>query len=294
MIVSAIAQGLLWAVLGLGIFMTYRILKFPDLTTEGSFPLGSAVAVSAIVSGVNPLAATALAILAGMVAGLVTGLLYTKGKIPVILSGILVMSALNSVMLYVMQRPNLSLLNRPRIYDVFDGLPNYFDAVAVGVLVLLIVIGLLLAFFYTNLGQAYIATGDNESMARSFGIHTENMKILGLVLSNGVIALAGALIAQNNGYADVNSGLGVIVIGLASLIIGEVIFGEVTLGERLVAIVVGSILYQLLLLVVIRLGLDTTYIRIFSSTILAICLMIPTLRSRLNLGALIGRGETNE
>lgn len=294
MIVSAIAQGLLWAVLGLGIFMTYRILKFPDLTTEGSFPLGSAVAVSAIVSGVNPLAATALAILAGMAAGLVTGLLYTKGKIPVILSGILVMSALNSVMLYVMQRPNLSLLNRPRIYDVFDGLPNYFDAVAVGVLVLLIVIGLLLAFFYTNLGQAYIATGDNESMARSFGIHTENMKILGLVLSNGVIALAGALIAQNNGYADVNSGLGVIVIGLASLIIGEVIFGEVTLGERLVAIVVGSILYQLLLLVVIRLGLDTTYIRIFSSTILAICLMIPTLRSRLNLGALIGRGETNE
>lgn len=294
MIVSAIAQGLLWAVLGLGIFMTYRILKFPDLTTEGSFPLGSAVAVSAIVSGVNPLAATGLAILAGMAAGLMTGLLYTKGKIPVILSGILVMSALNSVMLYVMQRPNLSLLNRPRIYDVFDGLPNYFDAVAVGVLVLLIVIGLLLAFFYTNLGQAYIATGDNESMARSFGIHTENMKILGLVLSNGVIALAGALIAQNNGYADVNSGLGVIVIGLASLIIGEVIFGEVTLGERLVAIVVGSILYQLLLLVVIRLGLDTTYIRIFSSTILAICLMIPTLRSRLNLGGLIGRGETNE
>lgn len=294
MIVSAIAQGLLWAVLGLGIFITYRILKFPDLTTEGSFPLGSAVAVSAIVSGVNPVAATGLAILAGMAAGLVTGLLYTKGKIPVILSGILVMSALNSVMLYVMQRPNLSLLNHPRIYDVFEGLPNYFDAVAVGVLVLLIVIGLLLTFFYTNLGQAYIATGDNESMARSFGINTENMKILGLVLSNGVIALAGALIAQNNGYADVNSGLGVIVIGLASLIIGEVIFGEVTLGERLVAIVVGSILYQILLLIVIRLGLDTTYIRIFSSTILAICLMIPTLRSKLKLGTLIGRGETSE
>lgn len=177
------------------------------------------------------------------------------------------MSALNSVMLYVMQRPNLSLLNRPRIYDVFDDFPNYFDAVAVGVLVLLIVIGLFVAFFYTNLGQAYIATGDNESMAKSFGIHTENMKILGLVLSNGLIALAGVLIAQNNGYADVNSGLGIIV---------------------------GSVLYQLLLLAVIRLGLYTTYIRIFSSTILAICLMIPTLRSRLNLGALIGRGEANE
>lgn len=291
MIVSAIAQGLLWAILGVGIFLTYRILKFPDLTTEGSFPLGAAVSVSAIVAGMNPYLATGLAIVAGMAAGLVTGLLYTKGKIPVILSGILVMSGLNSVMLYVMQGPNVSLLNRARVYDLVEGLPPYFDRVLIGGIILLVVIGLVLTFFYTDLGQAYIATGDNETMARSFGMNTDTMKIIGLVLSNGLIALSGSLVAQNNGYADVNSGIGVIVIGLASLIIGEVLFGEISLGERLLAIVVGSILYQLLLLFVIRLGFDTTYIRIFSSTILAICLMIPQLRRLLKLGTLIGKEE---
>lgn len=289
MLISAIAQGLLWAVLGIGIFTTYRILNFPDLTAEGSFPLGSAVAVTAIVSGLHPVLAMVLAFIAGMGAGLVTGLLYTKGKVPVILSGILVMTGLHSVMLYVMQRPNLSLLNYPRVYDVFNFLPNYFDAVVVGLMVLTGVIGLLLFFFYTSLGQAYIATGDNENMARSFGIQTDRMKIIGLVFSNGIIALAGALIAQNNGYADVNGGSGVIVIGLASLIIGEVIFKDVTLGERLLSVVIGSIAYQLLLLGVIRLGFDTTYIRIYSASILAICLMIPQLRKGLKLGTLIGK-----
>ncbi|MCC5895373.1 ABC transporter permease [Alkalibacterium olivapovliticus] len=289
MLISAIAQGLLWAVLGIGIFTTYRILNFPDLTAEGSFPLGAAVAVTAIVNGLHPLLAMVLAFLAGMGAGLITGLLYTKGKVPVILSGILVMTGLHSVILYVMQRPNLSLLNFPRVYDVFDFLPAYFDRVVVGVIVLIAVISLLLFFFYTSLGQAYIATGDNETMARSFGIKTDRMKIIGLIFSNGIIALAGALIAQNNGYADVNGGAGVIVIGLASLIIGEVVFKDVTLGERLLSVVIGSIAYQLLLLGVIRLGFDTTYIRIYSASILAICLMIPQLRKGLRLGTLIGK-----
>ena len=291
MFISAIAQGFLWAILGIGIFTTYRILNFPDLTVEGSFPLGSAVAVTAIVSGMHPLAATGLAILAGMGAGLVTGLLYTKGKVPVILSGILVMSGLHSVMLYVMRRPNLSLLNQPRIYDAFADLPNYFDVVIVGIGVLILVVSSLLFFFYTSKGQAYIATGDNESMARSLGIRTDNMKILGLVLSNGIIALAGALIAQSNGYADVNGGIGVIVIGLASIIIAEVVFKEVTLGERLLTIVIGSVLYQLLLLGVIRLGFDTTYIRIFSSTILAVFLMTPQLRKGLKMDMFTGKEE---
>ena len=287
MVISAIAQGLLWAVLGIGIFTTYRILNFPDLTAEGSFPLGAAVAVTAIVNGLPPVLAMVLAVLAGMSAGLVTGLLYTKGKVPVILAGILVMTALHSVMLYVMQRPNLSLLNHPRIFNSLAFLPNYFDAVVVGLVVVSLVIGLLLFFFYTSLGQAYIATGDNEAMARSFGIQTDRMKIIGLVFSNGIIALAGSLIAQNNGYADVNGGTGVIVIGLASLIIGEVAFKDVTLGERLISIVIGSILYQLLLLGVIRLGFDTTYIRLFSASILAVCLMIPQIRQALKLDTLI-------
>lgn len=285
MIVSAISQGMLWAILGLGIFMTYRILDFPDMTTEGSFPLGGAVCVTAITYGVTPILATILGVLAGMVAGLVTGLLYTKGKIPVILAGILVMSGLNSVILFVMKTPNLSLLNHPILQDTFKGLhlPDYFDTVLLGLIALGILISVLLFFFNTDLGQGYIATGDNETMARSLGIKTDRMKILGLTLSNGVIALSGALIAQIDGYADVNKGIGVIVIGLASIIIGEVIFQELTLAERLIAIVVGSIIYQLLILIVIKLGFDTTYLKLFSAIILAICLMIPQMKKALNL-----------
>ena len=285
MIVSAISQGMLWAILGLGIFMTYRILDFPDMTTEGSFPLGAAVCVTAITHGVAPIVATLLGVGAGMIAGLVTGLLYTKGKIPVILAGILVMSGLNSVILFVMRTPNLSLLNHPILQDSFHrfGLPDYFDTVLLGVISLGILIAVLLFFFNTDLGQGYIATGDNETMARSLGIKTDRMKILGLTLSNGVIALSGALIAQNDGYADVNKGIGVIVIGLASIIIGEVIFQELTLAERLIAIVVGSIIYQLLILVVIKLGFDTTYLKLFSAISLAICLLIPQLKKALNL-----------
>ncbi|HBK5378812.1 TPA: ABC transporter permease [Enterococcus faecium] len=285
MIVSAISQGMLWAILGLGIFMTYRILDFPDMTTEGSFPLGAAVCVTAITHGVAPIVATLLGVGAGMIAGLVTGLLYTKGKIPVILAGILVMSGLNSVILFVMRTPNLSLLNHPILQDSFHrfGLPDYFDTVLLGFISLGILIAVLLFFFNTDLGQGYIATGDNETMARSLGIKTDRMKILGLTLSNGVIALSGALIAQNDGYADVNKGIGVIVIGLACIIIGEVIFQELTLAERLIAIVVGSIIYQLLILVVIKLGFDTTYLKLFSAIILAICLMIPQLKKALNL-----------
>lgn len=294
MIVSAIGQGMLWALLGLGIFMTYRILNFPDMTTEGSFPLGGAVCVTAITTGVSPFVATLLGVGAGMLAGLVTGLLFTKGKIPIILPGILVMSGLNSVILFVMKSPNKSLLNQPKIQDVFQkmALPDYYDTIFLGISVLAVVMILLLFFFNTSLGQAYIATGDNEEMARSIGIQTDRMKILGLVLSNGLIGLSGALIAQNDGYADVSKGTGVIVIGLASLIIGEVLFGELTFGERLMAIVVGSIIYQLLILLVIKLGFDTTYLKIFSAVILAICLMIPQLKKALRLHGFSDKGET--
>lgn len=294
MIVSAIGQGMLWALLGLGIFMTYRILNFPDMTTEGSFPLGGAVCVTAITTGVSPFVATLLGVGAGMLAGLVTGLLFTKGKIPIILAGILVMSGLNSVILFVMKSPNKSLLNQPKIQDVFQkmALPDYYDTIFLGISVLAVVMILLLFFFNTSLGQAYIATGDNEEMARSIGIQTDRMKILGLVLSNGLIGLSGALIAQNDGYADVSKGTGVIVIGLASLIIGEVLFGELTFGERLMAIVVGSIIYQLMILLVIKLGFDTTYLKIFSAVILAICLMIPQLKKALRLHGFSDKGET--
>ena len=269
MILSTINQGLLWAILGLGIFMTFRILNFPDMTTEGSFPLGGAVAVTLITQGVNPFLATFVAFLAGCAAGLITGLLYTKGKIPTLLAGILVMTSCNSIMLMVMGRANLGLLGADKLKSTW-----------ISVSAVLLVLVLIFYFLNTNLGQAFIATGDNVEMAQSFGINTGRMEVLGLVVSNGVIALSGALISQNDGYADVSKGIGVIVIGLASIIIGEVFFGNVSLFERLFAIVIGSIFYQFLILAVIKLGFNTNYPKLFSAIVLAICLMIPTFKDK--------------
>ena len=288
MILSIISQGLVWAVLGLGIFMTFRILGFPDMTTEGSFPLGGAVAVTLITKGVNPFLATAAAVLAGCAAGAVTGLLYTKGKIPTLLSGILVMTSCHSIMLMLMGRANLGLLGSSKIQDVLPFSGEVNDLLT-GLIFVSLVIVALLFFLDTKLGQAYIATGDNPDMARSFGINTGRMELMGLILSNGLIALAGALIAQQEGYADVSRGIGVIVVGLASLIIGEVLFQSLTLAERLITIVVGAIAYQFLIWGVIVLGFNTNYLRLYSAVILAVCLMIPTLKNKFFKGAKLSK-----
>ena len=284
MINSIVSQGLIWAILGLGIFMTFRILDFPDMTTEGSFPLGGAVAVTLITKGVNPLIATLAAISAGCLAGLATGLLYTKGRIPTLLSGILVMTSCNSVILFVMQRANLGLLGYKKIQDYLPFAGGLSEILIGLIFVTLVILGLIF-FLDTRLGQAYIATGDNADMAKSFGINTDRMELMGLVISNGIIALSGALMAQQEGYADASRGIGVIVIGLASLIIGEVLFSNVTLTERLLSVAVGSIAYQFLIWAVIALGINTSYIRIFSALILAICLMIPTFKGKIMKGA---------
>ena len=288
MLISIVSQGLIWAVLGLGIFMTFRILDFPDMTTEGSFPLGGAVAVTLITKGVNPLFATLAAIGAGCLAGLATGLLYTKGKIPTLLSGILVMTSCNSVILFVMQRANLGLLGYKKIQE-FLPFASGFNEILIGLIFVTLVILGLIFFLDTRLGQAYIATGDNPDMAKSFGINTDRMELMGLVISNGIIALSGALMAQQEGYADASRGIGVIVIGLASLIIGEVLFSNVTLTERLLSIAIGSIAYQFLIWAVIALGINTSYIRIFSALILTICLMIPTFKGKIMKGAKLSK-----
>ena len=288
MINSIVSQGLIWAILGLGIFMTFRILDFPDMTTEGSFPLGGAVAVTLITKGVNPLLATLAAIGAGCLAGLATGLLYTKGRIPTLLSGILVMTSCNSVILFVMQRANLGLLGYKKIQE-FLPFASGFNEILIGLIFVTLVILGLIFFLDTRLGQAYIATGDNPDMAKSFGINTDRMELMGLVISNGIIALSGALMAQQEGYADASRGIGVIVIGLASLIIGEVLFSNVTLTERLLSIAIGSIAYQVLICAVIALGINTSYIRIFSALILAICLMIPTFKGKIMKGAKLSK-----
>ncbi|CCI62726.1 Autoinducer 2 import system permease protein lsrC [Streptococcus dysgalactiae subsp. equisimilis AC-2713] len=280
MIISSVSQGLFWGILGLGIYLTFRILNFPDMTTEGSFPLGGTVTVTAISLGWNPLVATVLGMAAGALAGLLTGLLYTKGKIPTILAGILVMTSCNSIMLMVMGRANLGLHESRRIQDY---LPFSADvnSLLTGLIAVVVVISLLIYFLYTNLGQAYIATGDNRDMAKSFGIKTDRMEVMGLVVSNALIALSGALVSQQDGYADVSKGIGVIVIGLASIIVGEVLYStSLTLLERLIAIVVGSILYQFLISAVIALGFYTNYLKLFSALVLALCLMVPVLKQR--------------
>ena len=289
MIISSVSQGLLWGILGLGIYLTFRILKFPDMTTEGSFPLGGAVAVTLMNQGIHPILATFAGMLAGCVAGLVTGLLYTKGKIPTILAGILVMTSCNSIMLMIMGRANLGLLDIKTIQDLlpFSATTNLL---VIGLLAVILVIAGLIFFLYTKLGQAYIATGDNRDMAKSFGINTDRMEVMGLVVSNGLIALSGALISQQDGYADVSKGIGVIVIGLASIIIGEVLYStNLTLLERLVATVVGAILYQFLIAGVIALGFNTNYLKLFSTIILAICLMVPVLKDKFFKGVTLSR-----
>ncbi|WP_394455412.1 ABC transporter permease [Leuconostoc suionicum] len=294
MIVSSIGQGLLWAVLGVALFLTFRILNFPDMTVEGSFPLGASTAVAMIAHGIDPFIATIAAFLVGTIAGLITGLLYTKGKIPILLSGILVMTATLSINLRIMGSANISLLNQKSIFSIkiLQHLPKYFDSVFLGSVIVAVITAGLIFFLQTELGQAFIATGDNPNMAQSIGIQTDRMTIMGLMLSNGLIAFGGAVIAQNNGYADINMGIGIIVIALASIIIGEVVFGELTLNERLVAVIVGSILYRLVLLAVLRLGFSTNDINLISALVLAVAMILPQLRHALNLDKIIKKGVT--
>ena len=189
LVTSAIGQGLLWGILALGLFLTFRILNFPDMTVEGTFPFGAAVCVSALVHGVNPIVATALSFGAGLLTGLMTGLLYTKGRIPILLAGILVMTGIYSINLRILVRANVGLIHQKTLFspEFLKNLPDGFDSVCVGIIFTIVIVILLAVFLNTDIGQAFIATGDNEKMARSLGIHTDNTKILGLMISNGLM-----------------------------------------------------------------------------------------------------------
>ncbi|WP_034536699.1 ABC transporter permease [Carnobacterium inhibens] len=285
LIVTATAQGLLWGMMALGIFITYRILDLPDMTAEGSFPLGAAVCAQLIISGMHPLAATAVAFLIGSLAGAITGFLITKAHIPGLLAGILTMTGLYSINLRIMKRANLSLLGKAKVTDFFNrlNLPNQFDTIFMGLILVVLIITLLVLFFKTEIGQAVIATGDNEKMARSLGISTNQTKMIGLMLSNGLVAAAGALIAQDNGYADISMGIGTIVIGLASVIIGEVVFGNLSFVHRLICVILGAIIYRFIIMFVLLIGLQPNDLKLISAFILAICLALPSIRTRFNL-----------
>lgn len=279
-LITALSQGLLWALMAIGVYITYRILDTPDLSAEGTFPLGGAVAATLIIQGTSPIIATCLAIIAGMMAGFVTGILYTKLKIPALLSGILTMTALYSINLRIMGRANISLIGQKTLYDLVGGLglESRLVPMVVGLICVAIVIGLLFWFFHTEIGYVLRATGDNEQMVRAQGVNTDTMKILGLMISNGLIAFSGALISQDNGFADISMGVGTIVIGLASVIIGEVLFGNLSIAKRLMCVVLGSAIYRMIIALVLNLGLNPIDLRLISAIVLTITLASPTFK----------------
>ena len=274
---GAVSLGLLWAVMTIGVYITYRVLDIADLTVEGSLPLGAAVACSLITQGVNPYLASLCALLAGCLAGLCTGLLHTKLKIPALLSGILTMISLWSVNLHVMGMPNLSILRMPTVFQPLErlGMSKNAAMIAVGAVCALGLIVALYWFFGTELGSAIRATGNNQKMVRAQGINTDTMKILGLVISNALVALRGALIAQSQNFADVQMGTGSIVIGLASLIIGEVLFGRRGFFSRLLSLILGAIVYRLIIALVLEMGMPTNDLKLFTAATVALALWLP-------------------
>lgn len=275
---GAISQGIIWGIMGVGVFITFKVLDYADLTVDSSLCTGGAVSAVLIGAGMHPVLTLVFALLAGMLTGAVTGLLHTKLQIPAILSGILTQLALYSVNLRIMGRANVSLLGQPTMITLL----NIPHAILIGAIVAVVVIGVLYWFFGTEIGCAVRATGDNERMARALGVNTDTMKVLGLTISNGMVGLAGALLAQYQGYADVQSGRGAIVIGLASVIIGEVLIGKrANFAVRMGSIIVGSIVYYIIISFVLQLGLSTTDLKLFSALVVAIALAIPSIRQRL-------------
>jgi putative ABC transport system permease protein len=276
---GAVSLGLFWAVMVLGVYITYRILDIADLTVEGTITLGASIAARLITDGVSPVLATLAALGIGLLAGLVTGLLHTKLRIPALLAGILTMTGLYSVNLMIMDRPNIPLLpfKVDSVFTPFQALGLSTDqaALVVGLIIVVIIAAILYWFFGTELGCAIRATGNNPSMVRAQGVNTSTMIILGLMISNGLVGLAGALIAQYQTFADISMGIGSIVIGLASLIIGEVLFGTRSFKNTLIAVILGSVIYRVIIAEVIGLGLPANNLKLFVALTVTIALALP-------------------
>lgn len=294
LLIGSITIGLILALLALGIFISFRIFDFPDITAEGSFTFGAAIAASLIVAGINPIAATALAFVGGVLAGAATGFIHTRFKINPLLSGILVMTALYSVNLHVMGKSNVPLLSQNTLFTWFEDFSNSIsgkDAMVnlIGWSVpardlwtlcfcLLIIIAcslLLLWFFRTNIGTAMRATGDNDQMIRALGVNTKVMIIAGVALSNGFIALSGSMLAQFQGFADVQMGIGMMVWGLASVIIGEALISENSLGMVIAGAVIGAVLFRLLVAIALRWGMNPNDLKLITAGFVFIALVLP-------------------
>ncbi|WP_125580082.1 ABC transporter permease [Lacticaseibacillus suibinensis] len=275
-LVSNISVGFLWAIMAIGVYLTFRILDIADMTAEGSFPLGAAITAHQLVSGTGPILATLLGFCGGAAAGFVSGVLHTKLKIPDLLTGILTMTGLYSVNLFIMKAANVSLLSDIKtVFTMATIGDSTVTTIVIGVVILAIVIGLLVFFFNTEMGLAARAVGDNQAMAAANGVNNDNMKIIVYMLSNGLIALSGSLMAQTNGFADVSMGIGTLVIALSAIIIAEILIRNVSFGKRLVMIIVGAIIYRLIIAGVLQLGVDPNYLRLFYALMLVVFLALP-------------------
>lgn len=281
MIIEGIGQGLIWSMLAIGVFLTFRILNIPDLTAEGSFPLGAAITIKLMLLGQSAIVATLAGFLAGCLAGIVTGILDTKLRIPSLLAGILTMTGLYSINMHIMGKANIPLLNQ-KILSSY--LPAAWDPVIqtilLGVLISIGMITLLTLFFKTETGLALQATGNNQAMSAANGVKTDGMVILGYAISNGCITLSGALVAQNNGFSDIGMGIGTIVIGLASVLVGEIFITSRKIWIKLSSMVLGAIIYRVLLTLAMNFGVSPDDLKLFSTVILILVIVIPMIQSR--------------
>jgi putative ABC transport system permease protein len=286
LVVNMLEQGALAGFLGLGVLISFRFFRFPDLTAEGSYPLGGAVAASLLVAGFDPILATLAAAVAGVIAGMATALIHTKLRINNIVAGIIVMTALYTVNLRVMGRANISLLSVRTLFDDAAGAFGVGDqgetlVTIVLTLLLLALAGAALAWFmHTDLGLAVRATGENQAMIRSLGVDTDRTKLIGLGLSNGAIALSGALVAQDHGFADIGMGIGILVTGAAAVMIGEALFGDGSIERWVVATMVGVLIYRFLVALALRVGLEPVDLKLITAALLLLALALPRLRSK--------------
>ena len=281
----SIYEGLVYGFVAIGVYFTFRVLSFPDLTVDGSFPLGGAVAAILIINGADPWLATLAALAAGACAGLGTALLNTKLRINALLAGILMMVALYSINLMIMRRSNIPLLREVTIFDQVARVLGMRADITLSIIVMVVLSAIALFvlnwFLHTEIGLALRATGDNEQMVRGLGTNTNMTTILGVSLSNGLVALSGALVAQNQGFSDVGMGIGMIVMGLASVIIGEGIFRPRKITTILLAVVGGAFAYRLFIGIALRLGLPPTNLKLITAVLVIIALAIPYIKKRM-------------
>ena len=289
---GALEQGFAYGLMVIGVYLTFRILDFPDLTVDGSLPLGAAVSAVCITSGYSPVLAIFIAACAGFIAGAVTGILNTKFKILHLLASILTMISLYSINLRIMGRPNMTLLGQDTVVDwfiEFTGWLPHMSTPALFAIICLVAVALLIWFMHTEQGLAFLATGDNMQMITSQGVNTDTVVIFGVGLSNALVAISGALVAQNQGAADVNMGVGTIIAGLASVIIGETIFGDKTISRALIAALLGSVLYRVAIALALGMKLGSfsftpSDLNLITALLVIFALVMPKMKQKIMAG----------